>query len=141
MYDNGLSMEKLTLKVKSAGHGKHGPRISLSLPSFSGRTADEPNMLRYACQLSTNARIVKPLRVAFKTEQRHSDQESKRLEDLKGILGGKPVLALAFDRMKMVVHQPVPLIEKLDKSQWQLEGGSAGPQAITGSQRKYVEAF
>ena len=82
-------------------------------------------MLRYACHLSTNARMVKPLQIAFRNEHPRSDQENTRLEDLKAILGGKPVLALAFDRMKMVVHQPVPLIEKLDNSQWQLGGADA----------------
>ena len=98
-------------------------------------------MLRYACHLSTNARILKPLQVSFRSEQPRSDQENGNLEDLRAILGGKPILALAFDRMKMVVHQPVPLIEKLDKSQWQLEGADAGHLPSTSSQREYIKAF
>lgn len=105
-----------------SGHGRLGPRIRLSLPSFSGRTADEPEMLRYACQLDTNARLVKPLKVSFKAKSELSDTSREgSLEDIEAILGGKPVVAVAFDKMKMVVHQPVPVVEKLDQAQWQLQ--------------------
>lgn len=98
-------------------------------------------MLRYACQLSTNARIVKPLQVAFKDEHSRTDHGNKRLEDLQAVLGGKPVLAIAFDRMRMVVHQPVPVIDKLHESQWQLEGSYSGQQPSISIQRQFVEAF
>lgn len=42
-----------------------GPRIDLSLPSFSGRTATVPDMLRYACRISANVRLCSPVAGEF----------------------------------------------------------------------------
>ena len=40
--------------------GWAGPRIRMTLPSFSGATAECPDLLHYACQLCTNVRVVRP---------------------------------------------------------------------------------
>jgi hypothetical protein len=41
-------------------NGWPGPRIRLSLPSFSGGTPECPQLLQYTCQLVTNVRAVAP---------------------------------------------------------------------------------
>ena len=97
-------------------------------------------MLRYACHLSTNVRPIKPLRLAFSCEHEQSSDSEKSLEDMKGVLGGRPVLTLAFDRMTMVVHQPVPVIDKLENTQWLLDEDNKGG-ALARDSKRYVEAF
>lgn len=114
-----------------AGRSKLGPQIGLSLPSFSGRTADEPEMLRYVCRLSTNARLTKPLKLAF---QRQPDDEGN-LEGMEAILGGRPVVTIAFDNMTMVVQQPVPVLEKLDKAHWQVQEANGANALVCDSKR------
>ena len=105
-----------------------GPRIKLTLPSFSGRTPDCPGMLRYACLLSTNVRLVPPLLVSCRGEPENDEQRS--LEDLSGILGGRPVLSLAFDRMEMTVHKPVEIVSR--EEDWELQSPRKVPQLLSG---------
>ncbi|BDA42510.1 Protein NEOXANTHIN-DEFICIENT 1 [Coccomyxa sp. Obi] len=81
--------------------GWPGPRIRLSLPSFSGGTHECPDLLQYTCQLVTNVRAVTPAQV-----QACSGQEDNPQEALPSIFRGRPVLALAFDDMEMVVNAP-----------------------------------
>ncbi|CAL5219720.1 g1613 [Coccomyxa viridis] len=76
-----------------------GPRIRMQLPSFSGATAECPQLLQYTCQLCTNVRAV-PAAIV----EASSSGDSK--EALPGILGGRPLLALAFDNMEMKVNKP-----------------------------------
>jgi hypothetical protein len=90
--------------------------MKLSLPSFSGLTPAEPSMLRYACHLSANVRKVPPLRLALLPPQPQSCGE-----DLAGLLGGRPVLCLAFDNMKMIVHKPLPV--PLRRGVWKMTEG------------------
>lgn len=80
--------------------GWPGPRIPLTLPSFSGNTPEYPGLLYYACQLATNVRVVRPVTVRVE-EQAEGGEES-----MHAILGGKPVLALAFNNMVMTVDEP-----------------------------------
>ena len=116
-----------------------GPRIKMTLPSFSGATAECPDLLHYACQLCTNVRVVRaahvqvgcfcdaschallPLQICLlcSSASAHAtgcipaqvgeSEGGESQEPLSAILGGKPVIALAFDNMKMVVNEPQKL--------------------------------
>lgn len=88
-----------------------GPRISMSLPSFSGLTQACPQMLRYAVRLNARVRPAKPARVSVPSEQslleagisepqKHASAEARRA------LCGIPLLALVFEDMTMVCGQP-----------------------------------
>lgn len=92
--------------------GWKGPRIKISLPSFSGNTAEHPGLLQYACQLMTNVRPITPARVH--TTARDDDKD---LEVMAGVLGGRPLLALSFDNMEMKVHAPAAYTLKTPQEQ------------------------
>ena len=87
-----------------------GPRIKLSLPSFSGGTLECPHLLKYSCDLQTNVTLLPPAIV----QGTHGDDEKKgtesQLEDLSLVLGGKPLVTLAFDQMEMKVEEPSKLV-------------------------------
>lgn len=118
-------------KTLYTGVGRAGPRIKLSLPSFSGRTAESPNMLQYACHLATNVRLVQPLAISFdRSHETNSEARNGSLEELRGVMGGRPVLALAFDKMEMIVHQPLPVPEKLPSVMWQVQETDPCPQLV-----------
>lgn len=60
----GLSVPVCSMELPPARQGGWaGPRIHMTLPSFSGTTAECPDLLHYACQLRTNVRAVRPARV------------------------------------------------------------------------------
>eukprot|EP00873_Tetraselmis_striata_P014093 jgi/Tetstr1/434357/TSEL_023461.t1 len=82
-----------------------GPRISVALPSFSGKTESHPGMLRYACQLATNVSLASPARVDLPSKAKDSDKDHP--ESLRGILSGRPLVAIAFNNMVMDVDEPV----------------------------------
>lgn len=85
-----------------------GPKIHLTLPSFrskcvshsflillcSGCTTDVPDLVKYACQLSTFVRPVKPLKLHFEEE---SDPENDEL--MTAVLKGRPLCSLLFEDM------------------------------------------
>ena len=94
-----------------------GPRISLSLPSFSGLTADSPGLLQYACDMMTNVRICRPARLSFALpDEDASAQQPKKLgdaeatpENLQAVLSGRPLITICFDNFVMSVGEPLPL--------------------------------
>lgn len=90
-----------SLDLPDAATGWKGPRLKLSLPSFSGNTAEHPGLLQYACRLSTNIRPTAAARVHVS-----SSEEDSNMEVMAGVLGGRPVLALCFEDMEMKVHAP-----------------------------------
>ncbi|KAK9816601.1 hypothetical protein WJX72_002599 [[Myrmecia] bisecta] len=95
------------LALPAAGKGWPGPRVHMVLPSFSGNTPDHPGLLKYGVQLRANVRPVKPAHVQAATPRTKQDEEAMGL-----ILGGRPVLTLAFEDMEMSVAEP---------SRWTLE--------------------
>jgi len=99
--------------------------MNLSLPSFSGLTREEPSMLRYACHLSANVRKVFPLSLTLPPPQQQPNGE-----DLGGLLGGRPVLCLAFDNMKMVVHKPQPVPQRPRSEIWGQEDDGVVPKLV-----------
>ncbi|KAK8942677.1 hypothetical protein KSP39_PZI009359 [Platanthera zijinensis] len=89
-----------------------GPKIRMSLPSFSGQTIHHPLLLKYACQIECRMRAVAAAEVSGPTNEYDGDksevepQNTSRLEDKTlnrciSILLSKPVLALEFNFLKM----------------------------------------
>lgn len=96
-----LQQPVCSLDLPGEAKGWKGPRLKLSLPSFSGNTADQPGLLQYACRLTTNIRPTAPAHVHIS-----SNGEDNDMEVMAGVLGGRPVLALSFEDMEMKVHSP-----------------------------------
>jgi hypothetical protein len=151
--------EVCTLALPPAAPSMVGPRIKIALPSFSGRTADCPHLLKYSLDLRANVRLSDAIRVNLEEEEEEEEKEgelwepqgvrrfppqmamaavtlsatpspapaaaaatpiapaapsppppremSGMREALAAIIGGKPLLCLAFDRMEMDVGSPV----------------------------------
>ena len=60
-YRSTLGPELCSIQVPPADKGRKGPRISLSLPSFSGGTLHCPQLLQYTCQLATRVGLLPSL--------------------------------------------------------------------------------
>ena len=75
-----------------------GPRISMFLPSFSGRTKLIPDLLKYSLQMRANIRLSAPIKV-------ETSLDSKR-GSIANVLKGKPLVCIAFDNMRMDVGAP-----------------------------------
>ncbi|KAK9276526.1 hypothetical protein L1049_006060 [Liquidambar formosana] len=99
-----------------------GPAIKMSLPSFSGRTEYNPNLLKYSCQIECRVRAVKPARVSGPspaqkndTEQSMDSRTAEHLEDGRNlsisVLLSKPILALEFSCLKMKVEAPIVVLK------------------------------
>lgn len=91
-----------------------GPRVTLSLPSFSGRTPAVPGALKYSCRVSCNLRLAKKMavRAPGPTEGDKRKAAGPGGESLAGILNGKALLCLAFDNMRMEVDEPVAMLDR-----------------------------
>eukprot|EP00897_Mesotaenium_endlicherianum_P007944 jgi/Mesen1/7178/ME000037S06536 len=127
-----------------------GPRIRMSLPSFSGRTKLQPELLNYYCGLACRIRVVTPIKLELPPHA-HSSADpnappepkiggstscsgglldangSRQLtlqEELLAIIATKPVLALQFDDMTMSVAAPVRVAIAQKKNAQ--KAGSAG---------------
>lgn len=82
----------------------------------SGGTADHPDLLKYSCDLQTNVMPVTPIKIEMhhsnddqqQRQQKQKGTSSQGGEDLDSLLGGKPLVALAFS--DMVVSDFTPLI-------------------------------
>jgi hypothetical protein len=68
-------------------------RHLIAINACSGSTPEVPGLLRYACKLQTNVRPVKSATVRV-----HPDEGD---EAVTMVMSGKPLLALAFDNMKV----------------------------------------
>ncbi|GMY26627.1 protein NEOXANTHIN-DEFICIENT 1 isoform X2 [Fagus crenata] len=102
-----------------------GPAIKMSLPSFSGRTSYNPNLLKYSCQIECRVRAVQPAKVSGLTPILNNDRElcsehgscnsihSTTEEHIDNgenfslsVMFSKPILALEFSCLKMQVEAP-----------------------------------
>jgi hypothetical protein len=55
-----------------------GPRLQLSLPSFSGGTLEHPRLLQYSCKLCTDVMPVAPITVQLtQARQSHLEEEPR----------------------------------------------------------------
>ena len=77
--------------------GASVPRTRMLLPSFSGCTEHRSDMLRYGCDMHARVKPTFPCRVRV----------GDGADGERGLLGGRPLLCLAFDDMEMVVDAPV----------------------------------
>ncbi|RVW29218.1 Protein NEOXANTHIN-deficient 1 [Vitis vinifera] len=103
-----------------------GPAIKMSLPSFSGHTVYNPNLLKYSCQIECRVRAVKPARVSSPSpgpknekegsprDQIFSSMDSTAVETIENgenlcvsVMLSKPVLALEFNCLNMQVEAPI----------------------------------
>lgn len=122
------------LAVPGTSHADITPpsltRAPAPCPPASGATREHPGLLEYACQLHTNVLPIAPLtldvpytrangRTRGSPEQDEGKQEgswwrrghqARHEEDISYILGGKPLVALAFNDMVMTVNEPEQLI-------------------------------
>ncbi|CAI8593325.1 unnamed protein product [Vicia faba] len=103
-----------------------GPTIKMSLPSFSGGTEFNPNLLKYSCQIECRVQPVKPLKVTREFSLTNvDDKEQQSLQDYGGgsshkneiqnlssyVMLSKPILALRFNQMRMQVETPMVLYQ------------------------------
>lgn len=102
-----------------------GPAIKMSLPSYSGRTEYNPNLLKYSCQIECRVRAVQPAKVSGPTLILNNDRERpsehgscNSVDSTTGehrdngenlslsVMLSKPILALEFSCLKMQVEAP-----------------------------------
>ncbi|KAK4597490.1 hypothetical protein RGQ29_015139 [Quercus rubra] len=102
-----------------------GPAIKMSLPSYSGRTEYNPNLLKYSCQIECRVRAVQPAKVSGPTlilnnEREHPSEhgscnsvDSTTVEHgdngenlCLSVMLSKPILAFEFSCLKMQVEAP-----------------------------------
>ncbi|XP_048592606.1 protein NEOXANTHIN-DEFICIENT 1 isoform X1 [Brassica napus] len=90
-----------------------GPAIKMSLPSFSGNTKFNPNLLKYSCHIHCRVRPVSPAVVSKPLEdeadKNHTSQESLENERRLSVavMLSKPIIALQFKDLTMQVEAPV----------------------------------
>ncbi|GAB2248120.1 hypothetical protein Droror1_Dr00008002 [Drosera rotundifolia] len=99
-----------------------GPLVKMSLPSFSGRTEDNPSLLKYSCQMQCRVRILKAVDIRPSSTQlpptphlRNLPPADTAYEELEGtrsrlsllVMLSKPVLALEFRNMEFDVEAPL----------------------------------
>ncbi|KAL4431343.1 hypothetical protein ABPG75_006599 [Micractinium tetrahymenae] len=94
------------------------PKIQMFLPSFSGATPDHPALLKYSLKLTAHIRPLPPARVTFPADR--TEEERRGGEVLDAVLGGRPLVCLAFDNMHMEVQPP---------ELWQPKGAAAARPA------------
>ncbi|KAH1218265.1 Protein NEOXANTHIN-DEFICIENT 1 [Glycine max] len=117
----------LTSPVSALGIGHWmGPTTRMSLPSFSGATEYNPNLLKYSCQIECRVQALKPLKVSGAFPSTNDDTElsledygssSHVAKDHKNdaqnfstcVMLSKPILALKFNQMMMQVEAPLVL--------------------------------
>ena len=114
--------------LSAEGVGKKGPRVRLKLPSFSGLTPEQPDMLHYTCHIDCRLRAMKPLQVGSKgtniTLENGMDDQDGVADSLVEVIGRRPVMAIAFDDMEMTVQEPQLIPPKLGaQSRWDLQSG------------------
>ncbi|KAJ6347077.1 hypothetical protein OIU76_003719 [Salix suchowensis] len=89
-----------------------GPAIKMSLPSFSGRTEYNPNLLKYSCNIECRVRAVRAAEVSRPSlSSKHDTEESLSEHDRRNlsisVMLSKPLLALELGCLKMQVEAPV----------------------------------
>jgi hypothetical protein len=80
------------------------PTIQMFLPSYSGATPTCPDLLKYSLRMFTKVRIVPPVKIQI--PENDNGIESNTLEALGTVLGGRPLLCMAFENMEMQVEAP-----------------------------------
>ncbi|XP_056687006.1 protein NEOXANTHIN-DEFICIENT 1 isoform X2 [Spinacia oleracea] len=114
-----FSINLLSSVPEKNSKGWLGPVINMSLPSFSGRTEYNPNLLKYSCQIECRVRVVQPLEISrlspTDAEDQSSDSTQQDMEDTTekrrrlslSVMLSKPILALEFNCLNMNVEHPL----------------------------------
>lgn len=105
-----------------------GPKIRMSLPSFSGQTIHNPHLLKYCCQIQCRVRAVEaakisgPMKVNFTKSSDDDELSDNNLNSTVStaeedewtrsisVLLSKPILALEFSQLKMQVEAPTIVV-------------------------------
>ncbi|CAI0463710.1 unnamed protein product [Linum tenue] len=98
-----------------------GPEIKLSLPSFSGRTECNPNLLKYTCNLKCRIRTVQPAIASVSMQDPQEAMDDSAAVDSNpnltlSVLLSKPILALEFSSLEMKVGAPLVVVPHFSKS-------------------------
>ncbi|KAF9623008.1 hypothetical protein IFM89_035989 [Coptis chinensis] len=98
-----------------------GPVVKMSLPSYSGNTEYNPQLLKYSCQIECRVRPVKTAQVSgpIHSDKIDGEKSSNPIDFPVGELGGndtrersisvllsKPLVALQFNFLRMQVEAP-----------------------------------
>ncbi|KAG1368261.1 putative protein NEOXANTHIN-DEFICIENT 1 [Cocos nucifera] len=108
-----------------------GPMIRMSLPSFSGQTEHNPQLLKYSCQIECRVRAVEAAKISkpktidaddghdtkFSNQGSNCFAEDEAWNRSISVLLSKPILALEFNFLKMQVEAPAVLVSHLKKNQ------------------------
>lgn len=118
-HSNGARRHPLCrLLLPCANKGLPAVPVSMSLPSFSGRTKLQPELLNYWCSLKCRLRVIPPITVennkvgdAEATLDHGHPREDKSGDGIsvQAVLLSRPVMALEFSDMIMSVPKPVPV--------------------------------
>lgn len=123
---NGLKIKAL---MESNGDYKWmRPTIGFSLPSFSGCTNFQPDLLKYSCSMDCRVQFVKTAIIsacnpnlsnndyrisgvgygtALEIKQKEESAERDAQILTISVLSSRPIIALAFDDMTMLVRAPI----------------------------------
>jgi hypothetical protein len=106
-----------------------GPKIKFQLPSFSGRTRHNPDLLKYDLDMSARIQPCKPFDVVPKRQtsspkQQHSRNSSRKADaessslsaHVNSILSGKKLFSFKFGDMLMRVQHPQVVPAKASSS-------------------------
>ncbi|KXZ44270.1 hypothetical protein GPECTOR_70g501 [Gonium pectorale] len=98
----------------------------------SGATPEVPNLLRYACDLHTNVRMLPPLALSAPPAGRGEEDSA---ECLAMVMSGRPLIALEFAQMEMHVDEPETLVLATDGRQagQSIQWAGESDRLITGS--------
>lgn len=109
-----------------------GPKIRMSLPSFSGQTIHNPHLLKYCCQIQCRVRAVEaakisgPMKVNFTKSSDDDELSDNNLNTTVStaeedewtrsisVLLSKPILALEFSQLKMQVEAPTIVVPRIN---------------------------
>lgn len=102
----GLNAPVCSIEVPEI-ENQWAPTIQMFLPSYSGATPTCPDLLKYSLRMFTKVRIVPPVKI--KIPEKENGLELNTLEAVGAVLGGRPLLCMAFENMEMQVEAPETL--------------------------------
>ncbi|KAL2653771.1 hypothetical protein R1flu_021899 [Riccia fluitans] len=128
---DGLPGNLMVSNVEGKKEKWTGPSVQLYLPNFSGKTREQPNLLKYSCRLNCRVSAVSPVRIVAPLANENSSEETK---DILEVLTGKALVSIFFDRMNMSVEAPkVVDVKRLDQLQQAAQSSRPVPTAPSAS--------
>ncbi|GBG69248.1 hypothetical protein CBR_g3946 [Chara braunii] len=116
--------------------GVKAKRTTLSLPSFSGRTEMQPDLLKYSCKMDCRLMSMFPSPVKLLSHAANkadrggegtSNQMPDDMQDLVAIVGGKRLLSISFHEMTMTVQAPKRVTKPLRQGEkWRAPNFASG---------------